>query len=117
MTKDDNNNSKVAWFRFITPILVTIAVVMLGSMERNVNEKFIGINEKIGIISSTVTDIDIKLFKHLTNDEMHSPRSLIVTKPEFLIYQNLRDIQMKDIKDGVNRIFDLMEKHSERDVK
>ena len=44
-------------FRWATPILVTIAIFLLG------------------LILTKVGDIDSKLFVHLTNAEMHTPRS------------------------------------------
>ena len=52
-------------FRIFTPILVTIACFMLGNL------------------ISTTNKIDDKLFKHLTNDEVHAPRSQTVSKIEF----------------------------------
>jgi len=57
-----------------------------------------------GSINSRLTDIDNKMFKHLTNDELHCPRSLMVTKAEYNIYQTMRDRQMADIKDQLSRI-------------
>jgi hypothetical protein len=53
------------WSKFITPVLVTIAIFMLGT------------------IMSQVSRIDEKLFHHLANDEIHMPRSLYVSKAEF----------------------------------
>lgn len=53
------------WTRFITPVLVTIAIFMLGTIMAQVNR------------------IDEKLFHHLANDEIHMPRSLYVSKAEF----------------------------------
>jgi len=53
------------WTKFITPVLVTIAIFMLGT------------------IMSQVNRIDEKLFHHLANDEIHMPRSLYVSKAEF----------------------------------
>ena len=53
------------WTKFITPVLVTIAIFMLGS------------------IMAQVSRIDEKLFHHLANDEIHMPRSLYVSKAEF----------------------------------
>jgi len=53
------------WTKFITPVLVTIAIFMLGSIMAQVNR------------------IDEKLFHHLANDEIHMPRSLYVSKAEF----------------------------------
>lgn len=53
------------WTKFITPILVTIAIFMLG------------------VVMAQVNRIDEKLFHHLANDEIHMPRSLYVSKAEF----------------------------------
>ena len=53
------------WTKFITPVLVTIAIFMLGT------------------IMAQVSRIDEKLFHHLANDEIHMPRSLYVSKAEF----------------------------------
>jgi ACR3 family arsenite efflux pump ArsB len=55
----------------------------------------------VSIVLGQVNKIDDKLFKHLTNDELHAPRTIVVTKPEFMIYQRMRDQQMEDIKDAV----------------
>lgn len=53
------------WTKYITPVLVTIAIFMLGT------------------IMAQVSRIDEKLFHHLANDEIHMPRSLYVSKAEF----------------------------------
>lgn len=55
------------WTKYITPVLVTIAIFMLGSIMAQMNR------------------IDEKLFHHLANDEIHMPRSLYVSKAEFEI--------------------------------
>lgn len=60
-----NNGS---WTKYITPVLVTIAIFMLGTIMAQVNR------------------IDEKLFHHLANDELHTPRSLVVSKAEFEIH-------------------------------
>lgn len=56
------------WTKYITPVLVTIAIFMLGTIMAQVNR------------------IDEKLFHHLANDEIHTPRSLVVSKAEFEIH-------------------------------
>lgn len=73
-------------FRFITPLLVTIALFMLSGIQSNIKQ------------------IDDKMFKHLTNDEIHTPKSIVVSKPEFTIYQTMRDKQMSDIKEMVSEL-------------
>ena len=57
-----NNGS---WTKYITPVLVTIAIFMLGT------------------IMAQVSRIDEKLFQHLANDQIHMPRSQHVSKAEF----------------------------------
>jgi hypothetical protein len=68
-----------SWTKYITPVLVTIAIFMLG------------------VIMSQVNRIDEKLFHHLANDEIHMPRSLYVSKAEF-------DIQSRFIEKENDRI-------------
>ncbi len=68
-----------SWTKYITPVLVTIAIFMLG------------------VIMAQVNRIDEKLFHHLANDEIHMPRSLYVSKAEF-------DIQSRFIEKENDRI-------------
>lgn len=71
--------NSVAWTKFITPVLVTITIFMLG------------------VIIAQVNRIDEKLFHHLANDEIHMPRNLYVSKAEF-------DIQSRFIEKENDRI-------------
>lgn len=57
-----NNGS---WTKYITPVLMTVAIFMLGTIIAQVNR------------------IDEKLFQHLANDQIHMPRSQFVSKAEF----------------------------------
>ena len=70
---------KENWAKYITPVLVTIAIFMLGN------------------IMAQVGRVDEKLFHHLANDEIHMPRSLYVSKAEF-------DIQCRFIEKENDRI-------------
>ncbi len=71
--------NSAGWTKYITPVLVTIALFMLGT------------------IMAQVSRIDEKLFHHLANDEIHMPRSLYVSKAEF-------DIQSRFIEKENDRI-------------
>lgn len=88
------DNSQKHWgegFRIITPILVTICLFFLG------------------LLLTQVSRIDEKLFKHLTNDDLHTPRSMVVSQEAFTLYQTMRDKQMDDIKvtmQDIKRILD-----------
>ncbi|MFA5270786.1 MAG: hypothetical protein WC412_00400 [Candidatus Omnitrophota bacterium] len=87
--RDDGN-----WTKFITPVLVTIVIFMLGTIITQVNR------------------IDEKLFHHLANDEIHMPRSLYVSKAEF-------DIQSRFIEkenDRIIRAIDDLRKDLKREV-
>lgn len=68
-----------SWTRFITPVLVTIAIFMLGE------------------VMAQVGRVEEKLFHHLSNDEIHMPRSQFVTKAEF-------DLQSKFAEKEAERI-------------
>lgn len=87
-----NGKSWTEWLRLITPI----GIFILGVFVTDINKK--------------IDCIDQKLFIHLTNDEMHSPRSLVVTKPEFTMYQVMRDKQMEDIREKISDIKDFIVK-------
>lgn len=76
-----NDKKKYSYIDAITHIAVALVLVILST------------------INSRMVDIDSKLFTHLTNHEMHTPQSIVVTKAEFSVYQNMRDKQMMDIKD------------------
>ena len=70
---------KESWTKYITPVLVTIAIFMLGN------------------ITAQVGRVEEKLFHNLANDEIHMPRSLYVSKAEF-------DIQSRFIEKENDRI-------------
>jgi hypothetical protein len=92
-------NNVGEYFRFVTLILVTICLFILSGLQKDVKE----INEK--------------LFKHLTNDEIHTPKSISVTKPEFQIYQVLREDQMREMRQLVVHIESMLERHMNQDKK
>ena len=58
---------KEGWTKYITPVLVTISIFMLGN------------------IMAQMGRVEERLFHHLSNDEIHMPRSQFVSKAEFEI--------------------------------
>jgi len=92
---EQNGKSWTEYFRIITPFLLLVLTLAAG-----------GINSKLA-------DIDTKLFKHLTNDEMHCPRSMVIQKPEFDVYQSMRDRQMCDLKEDIKEIKRLLSNNKE----
>jgi len=77
-------------FKMLTPILVTIALFLLSSLRADVK------------------DINDKLFKHLTNDDLHAPKSMIVSQEAFTLYQVMRDAQMSELKSGITEIKEIL---------
>lgn len=53
------------WTKYITPVLVTIAVFMLGNL------------------TMQIARLEERIFQHLANDQIHAPRSQFVSKAEF----------------------------------
>lgn len=88
-------NGKKAWtenFRIITPMLLTVGIFMLGNL------------------IATTNKIDDKLFKHLTNDEIHAVRATMVSKGEFDIISKMREQQFLNIDNKLNHLEILLEK-------
>lgn len=93
---DEGMNGYGAMLKFVTPILVTVSIFILTN------------------INARLVDIDGKLFRHLTNDEVHTPKSVVVTRAEFEIYQHLRDNQMEEIKTMVKDVFGILSNYTSR---
>ena len=80
------NNNKKSWteyFRIITPFLLVV------------------LNGFGFLLYGKLTDMDNKLFLHLTNDQIHCPKEDMVSKGEFDIVSKFRDKQIDDIKDAI----------------
>ena len=92
----ENKSSWMEHLRLVTPLLITVAIFLLT------------------ILLNEAKDINDKLFRHLTNDEIHTPKSIVVTKAEFTIYQQMRDRQMSDIRDMICDVRNLIERGYER---
>ena len=54
-----------SWTKYITPVLVTVAIFMLGN------------------ITMQISRLEERIFQHLANDQIHAPRSQSVSKAEF----------------------------------
>lgn len=53
------------WTKYITPVLVTVAIFMLGNITMQINR------------------LEDRVFQHLANDQIHAPKSQFVSKAEF----------------------------------
>lgn len=72
------------WTKFITPVLVTIALFMLGN------------------IMAQVGRVEEKLFHHISNDEIHMPRSQFVSKAEFEMQSRFSEKEIDRILQAID---------------
>lgn len=78
----------VEWFRFITPVLVTVAITMVGGLRADIKE------------------IDSKMFSHLTNEDLHTPRSRIASQAEFTLYREYTDKKLDALIASIEKMED-----------
>lgn len=97
------SKSWLEYLRIITPVGIFVLTVYVNMM-----------NTTIMGVKSEVTEMRAELLHHLTNSDLHMPRSTVTSKDEFTIYQNMRDKQTQDIKDGISRVENLLQKHMGR---
>lgn len=88
------NKSWTEYFRMITPFML----VVFTFVGWTVNQRMASLESRIVSVDCKIDAVDTKLFKHLTNDEIHIPRTMIVGQEAFLTYQKMRDTQMNDMK-------------------
>ena len=82
-----DKRSWTEYFRIISPFLLLVLTWISAS------------------INNRLANIEDKLFKHLTNDEIHCPRSIMVPRAEFDLITKMREQQIKDIKDTIKDEF------------
>ena len=78
-----NGKSWIEWLRLGTPFMTLVLLFYASS------------------VKSEISEIRQQMFHHLTNADLHVPKSIIVTKAEFDIYQMMRTREMGEIKDSL----------------
>lgn len=95
-----NSNNKRGWlifFEILTPFLL-IMLTWINSANISRFDK----------IDKVLECIDNRIFSHLTNDEIHYPKSSIATKEEFQMYTGMRDRQWSELYIQLNNIKTLL---------
>lgn len=96
---DSNIKSWTEYFRILTPVFLFSLNIIAGMAISNQAQ-----------LKDSIDKLDIKIFSHLTNDDLHTPKSIAVTRLEWNVYQTMRDKQMSDIKDELCTIREMLEK-------
>jgi len=79
-------------FRIITPILVTVSIFLLGGISIQLNK------------------MDNKLFTHLTNHEIHTPRADVISKGVFDTHCMISERDRKELVTHFNSIEENLKK-------
>ena len=78
---------KLEYLRVMTPVFLFTLNLLAGILLANQRE-----------IITKISDMDNKIFLHLTNDEIHTPRQFVVSKEQFDLYQKMRNDQLDEIR-------------------
>lgn len=85
----DGNGNKIGIFdflRFGTPILVTVTIFLSG------------------ILLTKINVMEERIFKHLTNEELHAPRSMYVSNAEFALQTKFTEQYFVSVQKSVEDI-------------
>jgi hypothetical protein len=85
-TIKDRINGWGSILRFITPILVTISIFIIGQ------------------INTKVDRLDSRMYEHFINSEVHIPRTMLTLKGDFDMYVNMRNKQWDKLYDTLSDI-------------
>jgi hypothetical protein len=99
-TKSSEEKGTVEYFKIIISVILFGLTAYMGVIDNHLMR-----------IENTLNGIDERLFKHLTNDELHAPRSLVITRPEFSLYQEMRSKEMTQLGEGIHEIKILLQEH------
>ncbi len=91
---EEKNRSWLEYLRLITPVGLFVIGIFI-SIAR----------DEIKSVRTDLKDLSAKIYLHQTNDEIHCPKSVVVTRPEFQIYQEFRNKEMQSIKEAINTGF------------
>lgn len=78
---------KLEYLRVMTPVFLFSLNLLAGMMLSNQSQ-----------LINKIDVMDGKIFVHLTNEEIHTPRQFVVSKEEFSLYQKMREGQMEELK-------------------
>lgn len=105
----DNGVWKVISTCFISGLL-TLNIFVLTGISSHVNNSFDRVETSIKFvqtsINSSIKELDDKMFTHLTNDEMHTPRGMAVTKSEFNMHRQFANQVKEAIEDSIITLSD-----------
>ena len=92
---ESKNTGVWEYLRIATPVLTTLGLFIVGLVGSNLSNN---VNRMETQLLAQMGKIDDKLFRHLTNDEIHMPRSTMVDKQQFDLINTIRASQLADLK-------------------
>lgn len=98
-----------SWFDYVQ-LSVPIGLFVLGVYVHMINAQIEDTNaqvrDDVASVNTLLRCIDERMFKHMTNDEMHTPGAL--SKDEFRLYTEMRNKQWDAIKTDLGEIRSLL---------
>lgn len=100
----ESRNGDGVWKWIATGVLSALFglnLLVYNNLQTNINEKFIMMENNLTGTKADIKDLKEKIYLHLTNGEIHMPRSQYLSTSEFVIYKEL----MKNEKDELRTLF------------
>lgn len=91
----DNGKGTWEYLRIVTPVLTTIGLFIIGMVGSSLGGHMDRLENSLTV---QISKLDDKVFRHLTNDDIHAVRSTMVDKSTFDLINQLRVAQIAEIK-------------------
>jgi hypothetical protein len=92
---NDKNNLVIDFVKtFISPLFISILFFYVNGIQSSMLLLKNDLCDEIRDIRLEVKDMRHDMLTHFQNDEIHTPKSIVLTRPEFTIYQEMRAQQM-----------------------
>jgi hypothetical protein len=101
-----NGRSWTEYFRVITPFLLVVVTWIGGSINKNIDRLDTKVESVSTFLSQKIDCLDGKVFQHLTNDEIHTPRNIVILRQEAEALMKQRDVQFKQVDTTFSEIKD-----------
>ena len=107
------NKKEWLWLRYlqvVVPVFLFIISVYISQINSNINDVKADVKDYKTETNKKIDGYSSQVFTHLTNDEMHCPRSMVVSKVEFNMYRDMIQTQSNNLIIRINEVKNILEK-------
>lgn len=98
--KRSDMNDWREWIRLLTPVGIFVIGLYIAQVNGNITD-----------VKEAIAKVQEQLFHHLTNDDIHTPKNIVVSQAEFKVYQEMRATQMETLSLGITELKELLREH------